>query len=944
MKKNFFKFLLLGAFTLSLGAGFVGCKDYDDDIKGLEERLNKLEQFQASVGNVVKSLSFSNGVLTATKLDGTSENFDLKTYFAYDIKIEGGKLLVNGNEVGVVGAAGEEYNYDFAIVDGELVITLNGEDFKKLPLASAAEGGIILEYDANGDVIRAYVKDKNDKDVNLYVKGSAADPGSLITDFKVIDNWDDVEMWYQDLDFGTAVAAVDYTFGAGYPGEIKFVKGAGSEDAECVVTVKVNPVSAILTASSISLQDSRGNAEVMDYISVASVEKSDKLITKAAETGLWDITFKMNSSVDKKALEKVVTDENGNDIGYALVIENKLTGAGERYIVGDYMFVVDANDKTPRDFLDFNVVQGKNEKVVYEIGVENVGLVTDMKWTGAGWDATKPANVTSAGRSASQLYSVEIGKDITIKLVTNDVYAYYVTFDDTRALISAGVPDNNQIAAWKGYGITGLNNVVKAKDGVVKINIPAAALNAKIGFNVFAVNYDGHLIDPDGVPFWVIAGNATAPTTPIELTVVPATKVAAPATSLSTQKADFNPGFLSTDMIDFSKLSFELTIPTTAPTPSVDQTFTGSNIKFYESNGTTVTTDPTKIAKIELQGVMPYIMKKDTKFTGTLTFRNALGAVVRIYEVNVTKPDAAFPNAFALKTGYTAPNGVLEVILNGAGNGSGTTATFDMGTYLTAGTEGFVNYVFTQDVKASDVWFAATGTNSATSAKIQINGATPVTKIGSGASPLKVSYDWGYFDYLTEDSSNRGHYAKSGATVVAKLDIKSSVQKAQATGIVAKAWNFTEVGLTVLPAGETRTFFQWGQGTAENVKNVISLDGLKVMNPAINQPYDFSGANADAALTTDFNITSYKVGIITEGAGGTEENPDNLYFEPTASSSAREIKMEEKISSSPEIQIPSKDLKLTLVLEVTDQFGNTSFWKSADGVFKGVVNALPDSE
>ena len=938
MKKNFFKFLLLGAFTLSLGAGFVGCKDYDDDIEDINKRLASLEKFQQEVGSSVSGISFSNGILTATKLDGSTATIDLKSYFAHEIKIEGGKLMVDGTAVGEVGGgSGEEYDYDFSIVDGKLVITLNGEDFKSLPL-TATGTQVVLEYDTDGNIIRAYAEDEDGKTVDIWVQGSAADPGSLITDFKVIDN-SGYEMQYQYLDFGTATAAVNYVFGATYPGAITFVKNSAGEDAEAVVTVKVNPASALLNAASISLQDSKKNTEIMNYVQVSEVKRTEKLITKAgAESGLWDITFKMNSSVDKNALAALTTGENGRPIGYALVIENKLTGAGERYIVGDYMFEVDANDKTPRDFLNFNVVQGKNEKDVYDIGVENVGLVTDMEWTGAGWDATKPANVTSAVRSASPLYSVEIGKDITIKLVTNDVYAYYVTFDDSRALISAGVPDNNQIAAWKGYGITGLNNVVKTNDGVVKINIPAAALNAKIGFNVFAVNYDGHLIDPDGVPFWVIAGGE-AGTGEVALTLAPATKVPAANTALATQQANFAPGFTAESLISLANSTFTMTVEkSNAAAPGSDQTFDMTNLAFFQANGTTAVTtdaDVPKIGKIQLNNVVPYIMKKDTPYTGTLTFKNQLGAVVKVYTVTLTKPDVSFPLTLAFKPGYSATNGTFEVILNGTENGDNSSgAEFDMETYLTAGSEGFTNVVFAQNVTPTP-WLTFSGADAAVA-------VADLAKLGSGATPVTISYNWGYFDYATESTTPaRGNYMKSSSSLFSKLDIKSSVQKA--TTIVANPYNFT--GGT-LPADATRTNFQWGLGTAELAENVITAAGLKVMNPAINLPFDF--------LTPDANIASITAGFITEGAGGTKENPDDLYFTPgkwtpgtppltwTSGTVAATIDLKNNIGD--EIQVPSTDLNLTLVFEVTDQFGNTSFWKSADGVFKGVVNALPDSE
>lgn len=64
MKKNFFKFLLLGVFTLSLGAGFVGCKDYDDDIKLLEGEIAALKAELAGKATTA-DLSSLQGSLTA---------------------------------------------------------------------------------------------------------------------------------------------------------------------------------------------------------------------------------------------------------------------------------------------------------------------------------------------------------------------------------------------------------------------------------------------------------------------------------------------------------------------------------------------------------------------------------------------------------------------------------------------------------------------------------------------------------------------------------------------------------------------------------------------------------------------------------------------------------------------------------------------------------------
>jgi hypothetical protein len=62
-KTNFFKFLLVGAFALSLG--FVGCKNYDDDIKKLNERVDlavkNIEEVKATLRSMTSIESVTKG-------------------------------------------------------------------------------------------------------------------------------------------------------------------------------------------------------------------------------------------------------------------------------------------------------------------------------------------------------------------------------------------------------------------------------------------------------------------------------------------------------------------------------------------------------------------------------------------------------------------------------------------------------------------------------------------------------------------------------------------------------------------------------------------------------------------------------------------------------------------------------------------------------------------
>ena len=68
----------------------------------------------------------------------------------------------------------------------------------------------------------------------------------------------------------------------------------------------------------------------------------------------------------------------------------------------------------------------------------------------------------------------------------------------------------SELNAWKSYDIDGLYTVTPA-DQKLQITINSLEANDdkgdKIGFRVFAVNYDGTLVDPDGRAFYVAVGD-----------------------------------------------------------------------------------------------------------------------------------------------------------------------------------------------------------------------------------------------------------------------------------------------------------------------------------------------------------------------------------------------------------------------------------------------------
>lgn len=64
MKKNFVRVMLFGALTLTVSTTVTSCKDYDDDIKGLQEQVDKItstspvstEDMNAAVDKASKEL------------------------------------------------------------------------------------------------------------------------------------------------------------------------------------------------------------------------------------------------------------------------------------------------------------------------------------------------------------------------------------------------------------------------------------------------------------------------------------------------------------------------------------------------------------------------------------------------------------------------------------------------------------------------------------------------------------------------------------------------------------------------------------------------------------------------------------------------------------------------------------------------------------------------
>jgi len=103
---------------------FTGCNAYDDEVKDLQGQIDGVVtevgtlktsvaalQTSASGMTYIKSIALgTDGKLIITPSTGTAITYDAKDYVTYDIKLEGNKLFVNGQEKGSVAIPALTFN------------------------------------------------------------------------------------------------------------------------------------------------------------------------------------------------------------------------------------------------------------------------------------------------------------------------------------------------------------------------------------------------------------------------------------------------------------------------------------------------------------------------------------------------------------------------------------------------------------------------------------------------------------------------------------------------------------------------------------------------------------------------------------------------------------------------------------------------------------------
>ena len=352
-----------------------------------------------------------------------------------------------------------------------------------------------------------------------------------------------------NLYFTTGTVQESRTFGAGEVDDTqaknkytatptKEYKKDASVNFPTEILVRVNPVNAKLAPNMIKLVDSKGN-DLNDILEVTSVTAYDQLIVReessfsptraSSKSGLWVVSLQVKDGVKaddvkqytttssqgtgevynqetEKWEEKEGTWTDYSYTAYAVAVNNTAdqaeaaSDAADRYVVSEYGLTV----RGTNSYSNINYLG-------------NVKVAAESK--SANEDSWYQIQMLKPNNYNSQTLAVSNGENILIDF--SDINKYgsnntkYCPIDRFYVVLDKGHAGENEdsqtseINAWNSYSYTGLNQVVAVDNGkgIGKVSVK---INGQVGdevqFRIFAVNYDGTLVENGGRAFRVYVG------------------------------------------------------------------------------------------------------------------------------------------------------------------------------------------------------------------------------------------------------------------------------------------------------------------------------------------------------------------------------------------------------------------------------------------------------
>jgi len=454
MRKKYLSALLFGALLFASAGTFTSCKDYDDDINNLNQRvdqiaadLNDLKTKVDALG-CVESIEFSDGQLIVHTASGDVSASMPEYTGIKEVKLEGNTLYVDGVEAGKVELTGE----DGETIHVPVITVKDGKLYVDDQLMDIEVGSNVVLVD-NGDTCTLTVDGQS---VTLMKSGAEL---TSIT----IEDLDDVAFGGIDgglIQWGIASKATPDWAGA---------KGAIAMNQLLIgqistVNVQVTPADYDLGAQTLTLVDSRGN---IAPVTVAAVANNRLMSRAASSNGSWTLS---------------------------VTIDETQVNAGNIATEFDY----DPEDPNS-DAMAYTLCVNGKPFTTYDLSVEPVNTANTTN-TPISVGGTNVVFVDADGRE-KDVRTGKIPVGTTPLLVNiNNLYDYYYTFEGT----------NKSLAEQYGITISEDGKSIIVPEGAEGVNIDVTVHTVSVTGQVYPVA--GSLVGTNAVTLQIAGTEIAAET------------------------------------------------------------------------------------------------------------------------------------------------------------------------------------------------------------------------------------------------------------------------------------------------------------------------------------------------------------------------------------------------------------------------------------------------
>lgn len=630
MRKKYLSALLFGALLLASAGTFTSCKDYDDDIKNLQEQINtvktSLDELTTKVNNLgagVTDFKYENGQLVIVTDKGTNFTVDMpECEGIVKLEIKDGVLYADGVAVGnVAGDGGSvvEVKDGVIYIDGKAA----GELGNKVAVKDNGDGTYTLTVDDETYVLPKAVA--GNVKVNVFCLNGYYN--TYFTEIEQQNNWggdqgvDDVAKY--GIAWGSAANAVAWTGPKGAVTAGQFLVGQISK-----MMVQVTPRTTQLDAMKLQLVDTKGEAAPVVITAVpVNTGVADNTGSRATDAnGQWYLYIAMDETVTAANMGTAfAVSVDGTNLAASMANKKYALSCDGEILSSYYDIVVDTDEKATKEATSLKAYESSK---VY---------VRDNAYAA---DNAQPLN-----------------SSIKLEYRASEAYDYKFTIAEK---------DVNDAEKW---GVKLENNVLTASDN---------AANQTVHLNLSVLGVDGNVYSYEeeiAVKFGTVSTSAE------ELGVTNYKVDANSKKAVVINLGETFSGLTAAQATSLLKGGANWTLVDDPKEPEdqnrfiVDKSALNSNITYYQDEACTqaVTFNDSydnikkiKYAKIDVKNADINTLAKPGDYTLKLVLSNANGEVKKVLApVTITLP--TFDELFAKSAAWT--DGVATIRLNANGEG-----------------------------------------------------------------------------------------------------------------------------------------------------------------------------------------------------------------------------------------------------------------------------------